>query len=873
MKFLDKRFDFIETEKIFLKKWKKNKTFHFSSKKKSGSKFSIMMPPPNITGSLHMGHALTFTLQDILIRFNKKLGKHVLWQPGIDHAGIATELLVEKKLIKEEKKSKKKIGREAFLDRIWSWKNESGNKIIDQLERLGAAVDWKISKFTMDNQLSDAVNEVFIKLYEEGLIYKDKRLINWDPEIQSAVSDLEVTQKEVEGNLWYIKYKVANSDSNIVIATTRPETMFGDSAIAIHPENKKLNLNIGKEAIIPFLNKKIPIISDEYADPKKGSGAVKITPAHDFNDFIIGKNHDLKFVNIFDSSAKLNSNVPKDFKGLDRFSARNKIVKLLQKNNLIIKIEKNDMTIPVGERSGSIIEPFLTDQWFLDSHKLCEPIKKAIKKNKIVFYPKSWINTFKHWIDKIEPWCISRQIWWGHRIPVWYTNYGDIIVAKNEKLAKEKLVKGNYPKDVIISRRETDVLDTWFSSALWPFSTLGWPQKGTLLKNHYPSDVLVTGFDIIFFWVARMIMMGFKFMKKMPFKSIYIHPLVRDENGEKMSKSRGNVIDPIEVIDLYGSDALRFTLANLSTQGRDIKLSNKLVENSRNFVTKLWNTARFSQFNKFKFNKNYNPYVNKLLINKWIIYKIGLTQRNVLAHLKAYKFNLIISDLYQFIWSEFCDLYIELSKFYLKDKKYFKEISNTFSFSLNQILNLTNPIIPFVTEKISNDLGYSKSSLYNSKFSKNVQLSKFKFKEIKEFDKIIELIKDVRVELSKNVSNQNDFSLIIQSKKKIKWIDNNIELIKSILKFNEIKYSSEQIKKNIFLSSKIKFSFDFNVNVSTNNNLLKKIEFYEKEVSYFKKKLDNKNFIKKAPKKIVDSEKRKLVDAEKNLKLLKLSNV
>tara|TARA_Y100001954_G_C15810865_1_gene605124 strand:+ start:801 stop:3422 length:2622 start_codon:yes stop_codon:yes gene_type:complete len=873
MKILDKRFDFVETEKIFLKKWKKNNTFKFSNKKTLDSKFSIMMPPPNITGSLHMGHALTFTLQDILIRFNKKLGKQVLWQPGIDHAGIATELIVEKKLIKEDKKTKDQIGRDAFLKKIWLWKNESGNKIVDQLERLGAAVDWNISKFTMDSQLSESVNEVFVKLYEEGLIYKDKRLINWDPQIKSAVSDLEVTQRDVVGNLWFIKYKIADSNSNIIVATTRPETMFGDTAIAIHPKNNKLNSSIGKEAIIPFLNKKIPIIADDYADPEKGSGAVKITPAHDFNDFVIGKKHNLEFVNIFDSSAKLNSNVPKSFVGLDRFNARTKIVKFLQKEKMISKIKKNEMTVPVGERSGSIIEPFLTDQWFLDSEKLCKPIKNAIKKNKIIFYPSSWINTFKHWIDNIEPWCISRQIWWGHRIPVWYTNYGDIIVAKNEKLAKEKLIKGNYPKDVIISRRETDVLDTWFSSALWPFSTLGWPKKNNLLKNYYPSDVLVTGFDIIFFWVARMIMMGFKFMKKMPFKSIYIHPLVRDEKGEKMSKSKGNVIDPIEIINLYGSDALRFTLANLSTQGRDIKLSNKLVENSRNFITKLWNTARFSQFNRFKLNKNYNPYKNKLLINKWLIYKIGLTQRSVLAHLKVYKFNLIISDLYQFIWSEFCDLYIELSKFYLKDKKYFQEISNTFSFSLNQILNLINPVIPFVTEKISNDLGYSRVSLFDTKFSKNIQISKFKINEIKEFEKIIELIKNVRIELSKYTSNKKDFSLIIQSKAKIEWVDHNIELIKSVLKFNEIKYSLDQNKKNVFLSSKIKFSLSFDINLTSKNNFSKKIEFYEKEVSYFKKKLNNKSFIQKAPKKIVDLEKKKLIEAEKNLKLLKHSNV
>ena len=861
---LEKRFSFKEVENEFIFEWNKDKIFKFKSSKNSNT-FCIMMPPPNVTGSLHMGHALTFTLQDILIRFNKKLGKDVLWQPGTDHAGIATEIVVEKQIVEKNGVSKKQIGREKFLKKIWEWKKISGNKIVDQLRRLGTSVDWSISRFTMDEGLSLSVKKVFIELFNKGLIYQDKRLVNWDTVLETAVSDLEVNQKEIEGILWFIKYKIYEDDEFITVATTRPETMFGDAAIAVHPQNKKLKKYIGKKANIPFSKKLIPIIADKYADPKKGSGAVKITPAHDFNDFLIGKKHNLDFINIFNKNAKLNENVPKKFFGLDRYEARNLILKNLKKLDLLEKQTKNKMVLPIGERSGSVIEPFMTKQWFVDSKKLCEDVKKIIKKDELKFFPSSWMNTFKYWIENIEPWCISRQIWWGHRIPVWYSDKNTKIAAENFDEAK-KILKKKRPNEKI-SHQDNDVLDTWFSSALWPFSTLGWPNKNSLLKKYYPTNVLVTGFDIIFFWVARMVMMGLFFMKKIPFQNIYIHPLVRDENGEKMSKSKGNVIDPLELIELYGADSLRYTLVNLSTQGRDIKLSNKLVENSRNFITKLWNVARFSQFNKFSFNKNYNFEKNKLPINDWILKRYDETQKKVIKHLNNFKFNLLVQELYHFIWNDFCDVYIELSKIYLKDKKNFDEISNNFSYVFKLVLNLINPVIPFVSEKISKDLNYVKSSLFSEKFVIKNEKKVLK-KGSNEFNKIIELFRNLRSQLN-NVKNI-DFELVMFSNNRVQWIDDNESLIKLFFNINQLSYSTKKNCDFDFISSGFKFAILYENKEKNNiNEIEKKIKFYENEVKFFEKKLKNQSFLDKAPLKIVNENKAKLKEALKNLDLLK----
>ncbi len=865
MESLNKRFDFKKVEEEFVFEWQKENIFKFKDDKNKKT-FCIMMPPPNVTGSLHIGHALTFTLQDILVRFNKKLGFNVLWQPGTDHAGIATEIVVEKKIFKDQRLKKKEIGREKFLKKIWEWKELSGNKIIDQLRKLGTCVDWSISRFTLDKGLSNSVNEVFIELFNKGLIYRDKRLINWDPILETAVSDLEVNQKNEKGKLWYIKYKILKTKDFISVATTRPETMFGDSAIAVHPKNKNLKKYIGQKVIIPFSEKIIPVIADEYADPKKGSGAVKITPAHDFNDFIVGKKHNLEFVNIFNKNAELNQFVPRKFFGLDRYKARTKIIELLKEDSLLEKIEENDMVVPIGDRSGAVIEPFLTEQWFVDSKKLCESVKKSIESKKIIFFPGSWMNTFKYWINNIEPWCISRQIWWGHRIPVWYTEDNQTIPGRNieeaKQIAKKRKIKSK------ITHQDPDVLDTWFSSALWPFSTLGWPENNEILKRYYPTNILVTGFDIIFFWVARMIMMGLYFMKSLPFKNIYIHPLVRDEKGEKMSKSKGNVIDPLELINLYGADALRFTLANLSTQGRDIKLSDKLVQNSRNFITKLWNVARFSQVQKFSLSKDFSIKKNKLIINSWILSRFFETQEKVLKNLRNYKFNLVVMDLYHFVWNDFCDLYLEFCKFYLKDNQNFNEISNNFTFIFKNTLNLMNPIIPFVTEKISVDLDYTKRTLYeelidNKKFKK----MKTANNNFSGFNSVIELIKKCRIEI--NDKKQKNPILNIFSKKKIKWLEENKFLINSFFNFKDIKYIKKEIGENPFIVSNVKFEvLSSSLSVKNINDLEQKIEYYKKEIQFFEKKLSNPGFIKKAPKKVVNEQKHKLENARKNLKLL-----
>ena len=863
---LDKRLNFIEIEKKILAKWEKEKLFSFKDSDNS-KPYTIIMPPPNVTGSLHMGHALTFTLQDILIRFNKKLGMNVLWQPGTDHAGIATEIIVEKKLISEKKKNKNDLGREEFLKQIWEWKEKSGNKIVDQLKKLGTAVDWSISKFTLDEECSNAVKEAFIQLFNDGYIYQDERLVNWDPKLQTAISDLEVNQKEVDGSLWFFKYYIKETDDFIEVATTRPETMFGDVAIAVHPKNRALKSYIGKKAIIPLTERYVHIIADEYADPSKGSGAVKITPAHDFNDFLIAKKHNLNFINIFDKQAKLNSSVPNKFIGMDRYEARKSIIKVLKENGQLTKIENNKMFVPIGERTGEVIEPLLTKQWFLDSKKLCNQVLKSIKKKEIKFHPESWMNTFKHWINNIEPWCISRQIWWGHRIPIWYTDDGHKIAAKDlnhaKDILKKKRIKGK------ISHQESDVLDTWFSSALWPFSTLNWPQKNKILSKYYPSDVLVTGFDIIFFWVARMIMMGLFFMKKIPFKNIYIHPLVKDEKGEKMSKSRGNVIDPIEMAKIYGSDSLRFTLANLSTQGRDIKLSNKLVENSRNFITKIWNVARFYEFNDFSLDKKYNFKNNKLPINNWIIFRLNETKRKILKNLSEYKFNLLLNELYHFVWNDFCDLYLEFCKIYLRDEKNKKEISSNFSQLFKVILNFLNPIIPFVTEEISLKLKFTNNSLFSESFDDNFfSKNKISAKEIINFNKFIKLVKDIRTEFTgKNLTKS---SLLIFSKNKVPWIDDNSILLLSLFNFDKITYRTLDHESKFIISSKIKFNVSENgQTIIEESKIEKKIDFYEKEIIFFEKKLNNRNFVDKAPTKVVEENRKKLVEAKKNLEFLK----
>jgi valyl-tRNA synthetase len=698
--------------------------------------YCIVIPPPNVTGSLHMGHALNNTLQDILCRFERMRGKDVLWQPGTDHAGIATQAVVERQLM-ERGESSRQIGREEFIKRVWQWKAESGGIIISQLKRLGASCDWSRERFTMDEGLSRAVLKVFVALYREGLIYKDKRLVNWDPKLKTAISDLEVQQVETKGQLWYIKYPIEGSDEFIVVATTRPETMLGDVAVAVHPDNERLKHLIGKHAILPLVGRRIPIIGDDYADPEKGSGAVKITPAHDFNDFEVGKRHNLPLINVFDEEAHLtlknNELFLKDahpepilldtLEGKSREVSRKLIVENLESRGLIDKIEPTTHVVPHGDRSGAVLEPFLTDQWYVDAKTLAQPAIAAVRERKTVFVPPQWEATFFNWMENIQPWCVSRQIWWGHQIPAWYGPDGKIFVAETEDdavadalahyteieeitaeeghdIAADPERRARFARDYI--KRDEDVLDTWFSSALWPFSTLGWPDQTPELKRFYPTSTLVTGFDIIFFWVARMMMMGLHFMKQVPFHDVYIHALVRDASGAKMSKSKGNVIDPLQLIDEYGADALRFTLAAMAAQGRDIKLSTQRVEGYRNFATKLWNAARFAEINNCVTVEDFDPRKATETLNCWIAHETAKTAAEVTEAIGAYKFNDAAAAIYRFVWNIYCDWYLELAKPLLTgpDGIAKDETRAMVAWARDEILKLLHPFMPFITEEL-----------------------------------------------------------------------------------------------------------------------------------------------------------------------------
>src|SRR5712672_2755076 len=650
--------------------------------------YCIVIPPPNVTGSLHMGHALNNTLQDVLARCERMRGRDVLWQPGTDHAGIATQMVVERQMMERQEPGRRAIGREKFLEKVWAWKAESGGTIIKQLKRLGASCDWSRERFTMDEGLSRAVLKVFVELYRAGLIYRDKRLVNWDPKLLTAISDLEVQQVETKGHLWHIKYPVEGGDEFITVATTRPETMLGDLAVAVHPENERLRHLIGKTAILPLVGRRIPIIGDDYADPEKGTGAVKITPAHDFNDFDVGKRHDLPLVSVLDAEARLDlkdneaflAGVPASSEldetlrlhGLDRFAARKKIVERLEAMGLLDKIEPHTHTVPHGDRSGVVIEPFLTDQWYVNAKELAVAATAAVRDGDTVFVPKNWEKTYYDWMENIQPWCISRQLWWGHQIPAWYGPDDKVFVAESEDAALADALAYYVINDVLTQEeadkiaesedrrasfltRDPDVLDTWFSSALWPFSTLGWPEETPEVKRYYPTNALVTGFDIIFFWVARMMMLGLHFMKEVPFDTVYIHALVRDERGAKMSKSKGNVIDPLGLIDEFGADALRFTLAAMAAQGRDVKLATQRVEGYRNFSTKLWNAARFAEMNGCVTVAGFDPKTAKQTLNRWIAHETQKALIELTEAIESYRFNEAANAVYRFVWNIYCD--------------------------------------------------------------------------------------------------------------------------------------------------------------------------------------------------------------------------
>ncbi len=672
--------------------------FFKANLKNSATPYTVMMPPPNVTGSLHLGHALTYTLQDILIRFKRAMGFDALWQPGTDHAGIATQMVVERQLL-EQGQTRHDLGRTEFLKKVWEWKGYSGDAIITQQRRLRISADWDRSRFTMDEGLSKAVVEVFVRLHKEKLIYRDKRLVNWDTKMLTAVSDLEVVTKEEKKPFWYIRYPLAdNPKEHIIIATTRPETMFGDTAVAVNPEDERYKHLLGRNILQPLTGRTFPIIADDYCDMEKGTGAVKITPAHDFNDFEIGKRHNLERINVLDDRAHLNDVVPEAYRGMYYIKARAAVVADLELQGFIEKTEEITGPTPYGERSGVELQPYLTDQWFVDAAVLAKPALDAVKTGKIKFVPQHWENTYYEWLNNIQPWCISRQIWWGHQIPAWFGPDGEIFVEKTEEeayaVARQQLGEN------VVLRRETDVLDTWFSSALWPFSTLGWPDKTPELSRYYPTDTLVTGFDIIFFWVARMIMMGIHFTGEVPFKTIYMHALVRDEKGQKMSKSKGNVIDPLVLMDKYGSDVVRYTLAALAAPGRDIKLGESRIEGYRNFCTKIWNAARFLEMNGCQFEQDFNPTSDIHAINQWMASHILDLKDSTIAHLNDHRFDLAAQGLYQSFWYVFCDQYLEALKVLLQGDQ--ADTSKKMAmWALFEYLSLLHPIMPSITSYLA----------------------------------------------------------------------------------------------------------------------------------------------------------------------------
>jgi valyl-tRNA synthetase len=690
--------------------------------------FCIVIPPPNVTGSLHIGHALNNTLQDVLARFERLRGKSVLWQPGMDHAGIATQMVVERQLSQSgANEDRRTMGREEFLKRVWAWKDTSGGMIMNQLRRLGASCDWSRERFTMDEGLSAAVLKVFVQLYKEGLIYKDKRLVNWDPHFETAISDLEVQNQEVNGHFWHFKYPLENGESYqfpiafdedgkpteweardyIAIATTRPETMLGDGAVAVHPSDARYAPIVGKRVLLPLANRYIPIITDEYPDPTFGSGAVKITGAHDFNDYKVARAHSIELFVLMDTKGRMADaeHVPAKYRGLDRFEARKQVVADIEAQGLLLKVEDKKIQQPFGDRSGVVIEPMLTDQWYVNAGELAKAAIAAVEDGRTKFVPENWTKTYYQWMRNIEPWCISRQLWWGHRIPAWYGPDGQVFVEENESAAKSS-AKKHYGKDVALTQDE-DVLDTWFSSGLWPFSTLGWPEKTPELKKFYPTSTLVTAHDIIFFWVARMMMLGMHFMKEVPFHEVYIHALVRDATGAKMSKSKGNTMDPLELIDKFGADALRFTLAAMAAQGRDIKLSEQRIEGYRNFGTKLWNAARFAQMNECAVWDQFDPASPKQRVNKWIVGETAKCTADVTRELEARRFNEAAGTLYKFVWNVYCDWYLEFIKPLLngEDEAAKTETRRTAAWALDQILIMLHPFMPFITEELWARLG------------------------------------------------------------------------------------------------------------------------------------------------------------------------
>ncbi len=935
---MDKTFDPAHVERRISALWEEAGAFRAGRPERAGAEtFTIVIPPPNVTGSLHMGHALNNTLQDILCRFERMRGKDVLWQPGTDHAGIATQMVVERQLAERQRPGRRELGREKFLEEVWRWKEESGGAIVAQLKRLGASCDWSRERFTMDEGLSKAVVKVFVQLYRDGLIYKDKRLVNWDPKLLTAISDLEVVQKEEKGSLWYFRYPLADKEFNpddpstyIVVATTRPETMLGDTAVAVHPDDERYTHLVGKNVRLPLVGRLIPIVADNYSDPEKGTGAVKITPAHDFNDFEVGKRHNLPLINVLDAEANIqlqgnlsfldgvdwqtgNLNAAIDaLDGKSREAARKIVVVMMEERGLLEKIEPTQHAVPHGDRSGVVLEPRLTDQWYVDAKVLAQPALSAVREGKTKFIPENWSKTYFQWLDNIQPWCISRQLWWGHQIPAWYGPYeseeglayelGDggknqIFAATSEGDAVEQaratygkpieilsswqdLIKTGVRQDMRDGKkafiwRDPDVLDTWFSSALWPFSTLGWPDETPELKRYYPTNALVTGFDIIFFWIARMMMMGLHFMDDVPFHDVYIHALVRDEKGAKMSKSKGNVIDPIGLIDEYGADALRFTLAAMAAQGRDIKLSTQRVEGYRNFATKLWNAARFAEINGCAGNAAFDPRAARVTLNQWIIGEAAKAIADVTAAIQAYRFNDAANVAYRFVWNIFCDWYLELAKPLLQgtDETAKAETQATTAFILDQAVKLLHPFMPFITEELWANAPRDNMLALASWPS----LDGLSFPDAEaEIGFVVELISEIRsVRSEMNVPAGAQVPLVLVGadpaarSRAEAWTD----VLKRLARLSDISFATEapaqaaqMIARGALAALPLEGIIDF---TAEKIRLAKEIEKLHGEAKKIEAKLGNADFVARAPEEVVDENRERLAEAQSRAEKLR----
>jgi valyl-tRNA synthetase len=930
---MEKTYDPQAVEGRIAAAWEEGGAFRVGRPERAGAEpFTIVIPPPNVTGSLHMGHALNTTLQDILCRFERMRGKDVLWQPGTDHAGIATQMVVERQLMERQEAGRLALGRERFLQCVWDWKAQSGGAIIEQLRRLGASCDWSRERFTLDPGLSRAVTKVFVELYKEGLIYRDERLVNWDPKLQTAISDLEVVQVETKGHLWHFKYPVVDDGGRetgefITVATTRPETMLGDTGVAVHPDDARYKHLQGKKVRLPLVGRLIPIISDEYSDPEKGTGAVKITPAHDFNDFEVGKRHGLPRFNILDAEAKITffgagegflSGVPASegltetmaLAGLSRENARKRIVDMMEAKGLLDKVEANQHAVPHGDRSGVVLEPRLTDQWYVDAKTLAQPALAVVREGKTKFIPENWEKTYFQWLENIQPWCISRQLWWGHQIPAWYgrkevgheqwasLSDPEIFVAESESAAIE-LAESKYNRPIrVVSTpqsdldpvfqqvideeldgeprwepiwRDEDVLDTWFSSALWPFSTLGWPDETPELKHRYPTSVLVTGFDIIFFWVARMMMMGIHFMHEVPFRDVYIHALVRDEKGAKMSKSKGNVVDPLHLIDTYGADALRFTLAAMAAQGRDIKLSTQRIEGYRNFGTKLWNAARFAEMNGCVRQASFDPRQVRITLNSWIIGETAKAIAEVTRAIETYRFNDAANAAYRFVWNIYCDWYLELAKPLLQgaDGPVKDETRAATAFVLDEIIKLLHPFMPFMTEEL-----WALAATDELPRTNLLALAEWPRMEgcenpaaEAEIGFIVELvseIRSVRAEMNVPPAAQLPLVLVGASPEALSRAKNWQETLKRLARLSEVSFASEAPEKSVqMIVRKTLAALPLQGIVdleAEKSRLAKEIAKLTGDAGKIEAKLNNADFVARAPEEVVEENRERLAE-------------